>query len=262
LPSAGLRTEIVVKVQHAATCQLTLYSGLGQKVSFSRDRFRCSSGRYAIPLIVGANGLLTVGRLTFRLVVRRGTYSALRGFTVVTAPHTPSSQSASSPNSTTSTTVTSPTTTATATALLPETSPPPRPDSTLNCIDPSGMGVEGETIQPALASVTAQTGVTYNCIELYANADPTWSDWTYPYVLNDGYVAWSEAESARQIILTINLVPNAVIPTTPWESNFDPYDEWEEPCAEGDYNTYATQLAQNRLYATNWGERLRIVVAG
>lgn len=114
------------------------------------------------------------------------------------------------------------------------------------------MGAQGQTIQPALDAVTAQTGATYNCIELFANADPGWPDWVHPYVLDDEYVPWTQADPSRTVVLTIDLVPNAVIPTAPWQSGFDPYLEWEQSCAQGDYNGYAAQLAQN-LVSAGWG---------
>jgi hypothetical protein len=98
-------------------------------------------------------------------------------------------------------------------------------------------------ITQEVQAVTAVTGVTYNCIETFATADPQWSDWVDPWVTRypgdpvDGFDAWA-SEPGHRLILSIDLIPDAV------SDNSDPLT-WEAPCAAGQYDTYATQLGRN-----------------
>ena len=48
-------------------------------------------------------------------------------------------------------------------------------DSKANCIT---LKFPGGVLTPSMVSaVTSVTGVTYNCLEMFANPMPTWSDW-------------------------------------------------------------------------------------
>jgi O-antigen/teichoic acid export membrane protein/glycosyltransferase involved in cell wall biosynthesis len=85
------------------------------------------------------------------------------------------------------------------------------------------------------------TGVTYNCLETFSDADPTWAAWARPWLTNKvyGYVSWLAAEPGRQLILTQNLIPDSLAG--------DP--NWAAKCASGAYDSYATQLARNLVKA-------------
>lgn len=111
---------------------------------------------------------------------------------------------------------------------------------------PSGLIQPGNSktdcIHVALGTPLRQaeqnTGIRFNCVETFSNVDPTWFDWISPWVIRNGYgyKAWLATDpTSRQIILTINLIPDIVA--------HDP--EWLEKCSGGDYNTYARELSRN-----------------
>ena len=112
-------------------------------------------------------------------------------------------------------------------------------DSKGNCIDlPFADGVLN---QSAITAVTNLTGVEYNCLTTFANAMPTWAGWESPWMffnVSDGWDAWLNASPARQVVMSMDLIPKAV-------SNIHDPLTWEQLCAAGDYNQHATTLAQN-----------------
>jgi hypothetical protein len=84
--------------------------------------------------------------------------------------------------------------------------------------------------------------MTYNCLETFSDADPTWAAWTKPWLTNKvyGYVSWLAADpSGRELILTQNLIPDSLAG--------DP--DWAAKCAAGAYDSYATQFARNLVTA-------------
>lgn len=104
----------------------------------------------------------------------------------------------------------------------------------------------GQLDQSEISAVTSLTGVAYNCVELFANPMPTWAEWETPWMfsdISDGWDAWLDSNSAHQVVMTMDLIPQSV-------SNTDDPLSWEEPCAAGSYNQYATTLAKNLL---SWG---------
>jgi hypothetical protein len=112
-------------------------------------------------------------------------------------------------------------------------------DSKAHCIALSFPG--GVLDQSMISSVSSLTGVTYNCLETYANPMQTWEEWETPWMfstVSDGWDAWLAASSAHQVVMSMDLVPQEV------SNNDDPLT-WEQSCASGGYNQYATALAQN-----------------
>jgi hypothetical protein len=90
----------------------------------------------------------------------------------------------------------------------------------------------------ALRQVEQDTNIKFNCIETFSNVDSTWSGWIFPWVIQNGYgyKAWlTKDPTNRQVILTINLIPDIAAR--------DP--RWLEDCSEGDYDTYAKELSRN-----------------
>jgi Glycosyl hydrolase family 26 len=86
------------------------------------------------------------------------------------------------------------------------------------------------------------TGVTYNCLETFADGAPTWAAWTRPWLTSPmyGYVSWLAADpSGRQLILTQDLIPTSLAA--------DP--DWAGRCAAGAYDSYAKQLGENLVKA-------------
>jgi hypothetical protein len=112
-------------------------------------------------------------------------------------------------------------------------------DSKANCITLGfPYGVFNQSIVNAATDVT---GVTYNCVETFANPMPTWADWEAPWMFSttsDNFDSWLAASSAHQVIMGMDLIPQSV------SDNDDPLT-WEQPCAAGSYDQYATELAQN-----------------
>jgi hypothetical protein len=118
-------------------------------------------------------------------------------------------------------------------------------DSKSNCIYLNA--VNGILTAAELSQVEATTGVTYNCIEQFANADPQWSDWVDPWpirIVSDGWDAWLAASPDHQLVLGLSLVPNSVSP-----SGYPTNTGWEATCASGAYDQYAITLAQNLVDA-------------
>ena len=112
-------------------------------------------------------------------------------------------------------------------------------NSKANCIDALFPG--GVLTQSVLDGITSYTGVTYNCLNTFANPSATWAIWEQPWMFStasDGYDAWLAASSQHQMIMGIDLIPQSV------SNDSDPLT-WEQPCASGDYDQYATTLAQN-----------------
>ena len=112
-------------------------------------------------------------------------------------------------------------------------------DSKVNCITldfPSGA-----MDQSTITAATSLTGVTYNCISMFANPVATWALWEAPWMFQDpqeGWDAWLAANPDHQAVVGMDLIPQSV------SNNDDPLT-WEQPCASGDYNEYATALAEN-----------------
>ncbi len=90
---------------------------------------------------------------------------------------------------------------------------------------------------------TTLNGITYNCMETFSDAMPTWADWVNPWI--DGvngapFVNWVKADpNNHSLIDAQNLIPDSEA------SN----PNWTAECAAGDYNTYATQFSQNMVAA-------------
>jgi hypothetical protein len=124
------------------------------------------------------------------------------------------------------------------------TSPRPSPpiiagNSKANCVTGDFPG--GVLRQSIINGISSKTGVSYNCLSVFANPMPTWADWETPWMFRDpgdGWDAWLAASSAHQVIMGEDLIPQSV------SSNGNPLS-WEKACASGNYNHYATTLAKN-----------------
>lgn len=165
--------------------------------------------------------------------------------TTTTTMPVPTSTTTVPPTATTlpaaTTTTTSTTTTTTAPVALTPSGVITAGDSKANCIYLDA--VNGVLTTAELSAVEQATGVTYDCIEQFADADPTWSDWVNPWptgTASDGWDAWLAASPDHQLVLGLNLVPNSVSP-----SGYPTNTGWEATCASGAYNEYAVALARN-----------------
>jgi hypothetical protein len=95
--------------------------------------------------------------------------------------------------------------------------------------------------QSMMDGMSSSTGITYNCVNLFDNPMPTWADWQDPWMFrtaSDGWDAWLAASPGHQVIMGQDLIPQSV------SSTGDPL-AWEQSCASGAYNQYATALAKN-----------------
>lgn len=111
-------------------------------------------------------------------------------------------------------------------------------DSKANCIY---ANFPGGLDQSTINGITDLTGVTYNCVSTFANPVASWTLWEQPWMFihaNEGYSPWLAANPKHQIVMAMDLIPKSV------SDNSDP-DSWEQPCAGGDFNRYATTLAKN-----------------
>jgi Glycosyl hydrolase family 26 len=112
-------------------------------------------------------------------------------------------------------------------------------NSKANCITLNFPG--GALDQSVISAASSLTGVTYNCLGTFANPMPTWADWEAPWMFStasDNWDAWLAASPAHQVVVGMDLIPQSV------SDNSNPLT-WEQPCSAGDYNQYATALAQN-----------------
>lgn len=124
-------------------------------------------------------------------------------------------------------------------------------NSKANCITIAN-GTDGDESPTNLSAAESITGLTYNCLETFANPAPTWADWEAPWQFSNdaSWSNWLAASPTHQMILGVDLIPQSA-PGSSNGSSSDPL-EWEEACDAGDYNSYATQLA-SYLVAHNGG---------
>jgi hypothetical protein len=95
--------------------------------------------------------------------------------------------------------------------------------------------------QSIVDAATSLTGVTYNCLGTFANPVASWEQWETPWMFStasDGWGAWLAMSSAHRVVVGMDLIPQSV------SNDSDPLT-WEQPCAAGSYNQYATALGTN-----------------
>ena len=134
--------------------------------------------------------------------------------TITFAPLTPPASLASAP---------APTTTTTGAFLSG--------DSKTNCVEPD-MNLTD------LAMLSNLVGTTYNCVLLFNDAKPDWQTWTNVWWANppssdSAWLTWLNSEPGRRLIISQAMVPS------------DAPSDWAVLGAEGEYDQYATQLAEN-----------------
>jgi len=112
-------------------------------------------------------------------------------------------------------------------------------DSKAHCIT---LGFpDGVLSQSMITAVGDLTGVTYNCLSVFGDPTSTWGAWETPWMFStpsDGWNAWLAESPTHQVVVGMDLIPQSV------SDNNDPLT-WEQPCASGNYDQYATALAKN-----------------
>jgi hypothetical protein len=116
-------------------------------------------------------------------------------------------------------------------------------DTKTNCITVSHDGPAYGAA--ALATAEANTGVTFGCLNTFANPMPTWADWESPWQFsgNSSWTSFLDASPTHQVILGMDLVPWSATGTTVAPVG-NPLT-WEQQGAAGAFNAHATQLAKN-----------------
>lgn len=104
-------------------------------------------------------------------------------------------------------------------------------DSKTNCVEPDSNLTD-------LAMLSSLVGTTYNCVLLFNDAKPDWQTWTNvwwasPPSSGSNWLGWLAGEPGRRLIISQPMVPNDV------PSN------WAQLGADGEYDSYATDLAEN-----------------
>ncbi len=94
----------------------------------------------------------------------------------------------------------------------------------------------------------AATGADISCVLLFNNDKPNWSSWTKawwetPPSPDSNWLQWKAAVSGRQIVVSQSMVPDSA-----------PSD-WRVLGAEGAYDIYTTELAEN-LVAAGMGDSI------
>jgi beta-mannanase len=132
------------------------------------------------------------------------------------------------------------------------TTPSPSPTATkpvtttaarTNCITIAGDGTAVSTAN--LTAAESATGTTFNCLNTFANPADTWADWENPWQFagNTSWTSWLDSNPKNQVILGMDLVPWSATGTTvaPVANPLT----WEQEGAAGDFDSDATQLAEN-----------------
>jgi len=100
-------------------------------------------------------------------------------------------------------------------------------------------------IQSAVSGFDAETNSNVTCVLAYLNGAQTWAQWDDPWVTQayEGYTAWVAQEpQTRQVVLQVDLIPSSL-------SDVSNPLSWEQSCAAGNFNSYATTLGQNLVAA-------------
>jgi len=110
-------------------------------------------------------------------------------------------------------------------------------------------------VQPQLSVAEHATGVTWNCLETFIDADPYWSRWIDPWIThaNSGVPGWvARGHGTRTLIVSADLIPQSI-------TNDPNPITWEVPCDKGAFDGYAKQLARALIRA---GEGYSVIRLG
>jgi len=104
-------------------------------------------------------------------------------------------------------------------------------DSKTNCVYPASSIAD-------LAMLSRLAGTTYDCVLLFNDDKPDWQAWTnvwwaHPPSPDSDWLAWLAAAPGRRLVISQPMVPDDAPPN------------WPQLGAEGAYDAYATQLAEN-----------------
>jgi beta-mannanase len=85
-----------------------------------------------------------------------------------------------------------------------------------------------------------------SCLGVYNDGASTWAQWDTPWiggVAGAGYSSWvAEQPSSRELVIAQDLIPTGL-------ANINDPLSWEQSCAAGDFDSYATTFASNLVAA-------------
>jgi len=112
------------------------------------------------------------------------------------------------------------------------------------CLTPDFDDTGLAALQAAVTSFDTLTNSTVTCVSAYLNGAATWTDWESPWITDPsyGYTSWVAEEPQNQLVLAVDLIPSSL------EDVGDPLS-WEQSCAAGDFDSYATELGTNLVAA-------------
>jgi hypothetical protein len=120
---------------------------------------------------------------------------------------------------------------------------PARPALLVQAGDSKRACISGTPGTSALRLAETATGLTFNCIVTYSDADPTWGTWADPWITSRThapFVAWVAADpKGHQLVDTQDLIPDSEAKNLNWTAE----------CVAVEFDTYATQYAKNMIAA-------------
>jgi hypothetical protein len=115
-------------------------------------------------------------------------------------------------------------------------------------------GVNLANIEAAVSNFDSVTGTSVTCILGYSNGASTWAEWDAPWETASfyGYQPWvAQAPQIRQLVLGLDLIPSSLADIS------NPLS-WEQSCAAGNFDSYATTLGTNLVAAGFQNSVLRL----
>ncbi len=122
------------------------------------------------------------------------------------------------------------------------------------CLEPDLTGVGFVSLNASISGFETKTHSVVTCVSAYLNGATTWTDWSQPWIAGKryGYSTWVAAKpKTRQLVLGIDLIPTSL-------SNVKNPLPWEQSCAAGNFNSYATQLGKTLVAAQLGNSVLRL----
>jgi len=122
------------------------------------------------------------------------------------------------------------------------------------CVTPNFNDTGLAALQAAVTSFNTLTNSTATCVSAYLSGAATWADWASPWITDPtyGYTSWvAEEPQSRQLILQVDLIPSSL------KNIGDPLS-WEQSCAAGEFDTYATELGTNLVAASLQNSVIRL----
>jgi hypothetical protein len=113
------------------------------------------------------------------------------------------------------------------------------------CLTPNFDDTGLAALRTAVTNFDNLTSSTVTCVSAYLDGAVAWADWESPWITDPsyGYTSWvAEAPQTRQLVLEINLIPASL------EDVNNPTG-WEQSCADGNYDSHATELGNNLVAA-------------